>query len=191
MNKKRVGIVVSTLLVLVMSIALLAGCGLDINFRKKVEKKGWKYSESGRSIAALGAEASIESSEKTAAVKKAIEKTKKAAEISKTVDKKDYAIAYFEFDDIGSASKYAKAMKKSIKIRRDKARYEMQKRIKELDNLMLNSSSLVPMSVIEAYNKERNELLAELNDKNNEIIVKQSGKTVSFGTKGSFNALSK
>ena len=40
MNKKRVGIVVSTLLVLVMSIALLAGCGLDINFRKKVEKKG-------------------------------------------------------------------------------------------------------------------------------------------------------
>ncbi len=35
MNKKRVGIVVSTLLVLVMSIALLAGCGLDINFRKK------------------------------------------------------------------------------------------------------------------------------------------------------------
>lgn len=191
MNKKRVGIVVSTLLVLVMSIALLAGCGLDINFRKKVEKKGWKYSESGRSIAALGAEASIESSEKTAAVKKAIEKTKKAAEISKTVDKKDYAIAYFEFDDIGSASKYAKAMKKSIKIRRDKARYEMQKRIKELDNLMLNSSSLVPMSVIEAYNKERNELLAELNDKNNEIIVKQSGKTVSFGTKGSFNAYSK
>lgn len=191
MNKKRVGIVVSTLLVLLMSIALLAGCGLDINFRKKVEKKGWKYSESGRSIAALGAEASIESSEKTAAVKKAIEKTKKAAEISKTVDKKDYAIAYFEFDDIGSASKYAKAMKKSIKIRRDKARYEMQKRIKELDNLMLNSSSLVPMSVIEAYNKERNELLAELNDKNNEIIVKQSGKTVSFGTKGSFNAYSK
>lgn len=191
MNKKRVGIVVSTVLVLVMSIALLAGCGLDINFRKKVEKKGWKYSESGRSIAALGAEASIESSEKTAAVKKAIEKTKKAAEISKTVDKKDYAIAYFEFDDIGSASKYAKAMKKSIKIRRDKARYEMQKRIKELDNLMLNSSSLVPMSVIEAYNKERNELLAELNDKNNEIIVKQSGKTVSFGTKGSFNAYSK
>lgn len=191
MNKKRVGIVVSTLLVLVMSIALLAGCGLDINFRKKVEKKGWKYSESGRSIAALGAEASIESSEKTAAVKKAIEKTKKAAEISKTVDKKDYAIAYFEFDDIGSASKYVKAMKKSIKIRRDKARYEMQKRIKELDNLMLNSSSLVPMSVIEAYNKERNELLAELNDKNNEIIVKQSGKTVSFGTKGSFNAYSK
>ena len=173
MNKKRVGIFVSTLLVLVMSIALLAGCGLDINFRKKVEKKGWKYSESGRSIAALGAEASIESSEKTAAVKKAIEKTKKAAEISKTVDKKDYAIAYFEFDDIGSASKYAKAMKKSIKIRRDKARYEMQKRIKELDNLMLNNSSLVPMSVIEAYNKERNELLAELNDKNNEIIVKQ------------------
>ena len=191
MNKKRVGIFVSTLLVLVMSIALLAGCGLDINFRKKVEKKGWKYSESGRSIAALGAEASIESSEKTAAVKKAIEKTKKAAEISKTVDKKDYAIAYFEFDDIGSASKYAKAMKKSIKIRRDKARYEMQKRIKELDNLMLNNSSLVPMSVIEAYNKERNELLAELNDKNNEIIVKQSGKTVSFGTKGSFNAYSK
>lgn len=191
MNKKRVGIVVSTLLVLLMSIALLAGCGLDINFRKKVEKKGWKYSESGKSIAALGAEASIESSEKTAAVKKAIEKTKKAAEISKTVDKKDYAIAYFEFDDIGSASKYAKAMKKSIKIRRDKARYEMQKRIKELDNLMLNSSSLVPMSVIEAYNKERNELLAELNDKNNEIIVKQSGKTVSFGTKGSFNAYSK
>ena len=191
MNKKRVGIVVSTLLVLVMSIALLSGCGLDINFRKKVEKKGWKYSESGRSIAALGAEASIESSEKTTAVKKAIEKTKKAAEISKTVDKKDYAIAYFEFDDIGSASKYAKAMKKSIKIRRDKARYEMQKRIKELDNLMLNNSSLVPMSVIEAYNKERNELLAELNDKNNEIIVKQSGKTVSFGTKGSFNALSK
>ena len=39
MNKKRVGIVVSTVLVLVMSIALLAGCGLDINFRKKVEKK--------------------------------------------------------------------------------------------------------------------------------------------------------
>ena len=191
MNKKRVGIVVSTLLVLVMSIALLAGCGLDINFRKKVEKKGWKYSESGRSIAALGAEASIESSEKTAAVKKAIEKTKKAAEISKTVDKKDYAIAYFEFDDIGSASKYAKAMKKSIKIRRDKARYEMQKRIKELDNLMLNSSSLVPMSVIEAYNKERNELLAELNDKNNEIIVKKSGKVISVGTKGSFNAYSK
>ena len=191
MNKKKISIVISTLLVLVMSVALLAGCGLDINFRKKVEKKGWKYSESGRSIAALGAEASIESSEKTAAVKKAIEKTKKAAEISKTVDKKDYAIAYFEFDDIGSASKYAKAMKKSIKIRRDKARYEMQKRIKELDNLMLNSSSLVPMSVIEAYNKERNELLAELNDKNNEIIVKQSGKTVSFGTKGSFNAYSK
>ena len=191
MNKKRVGIVVSTLLVLVMSIALLAGCGLDINFRKKVEKKGWKYSESGRSIAALGAEASIESSEKTAAVKKAIEKTKKAAEISKTIDKKTYSIAYFEFDDIGSASKYAKAMKKSIKIRRDKAKYEMQKRIKELDNLMLNSSSLIPMSVIEAYNKERNELMAELNDKNNEIIVKQSGKTVSFGTKGSFNAYSK
>ena len=191
MNKKKISIVISTLLVLVMSVALLAGCGLDINFRKKGEKKGWKYSESGRSIAALGAEASIESSEKTAAVKKAIEKTKKAAEISKTVDKKDYAIAYFEFDDIGSASKYAKAMKKSIKIRRDKARYEMQKRIKELDNLMLNSSSLVPMSVIEAYNKERNELLAELNDKNNEIIVKQSGKTVSFGTKGSFNAYSK
>lgn len=82
-------------------------------------------------------------------------------------------------------------MKKSIKIRRDKARYEMQKRIKELDNLMLNSSSLVPMSVIEAYNKERNELLAELNDKNNEIIVKKSGKVISVGTKGSFNALSK
>ena len=39
MNKKRVGIIVSTLLVLVMSIALLEGCGLDINFRKKVEKK--------------------------------------------------------------------------------------------------------------------------------------------------------
>lgn len=191
MNKKRVGIVVSTLLVLVMSIALLAGCGLDINFRKKVEKKGWKYSESGRSIAALGAEASIESSEKTATVKKAIEKTKKAAEISKTVNKKDYAIAYFEFDDIGSASKYAKAMKKSIKIRRDKARYEMQKRIDQLNDLMLNNSSLVPMSVIEAYNKERNELIAELNDKNNEIIVKRSGKTVSFGTKGSFNAYSK
>jgi len=191
MNKKKISIVISTLLVLVMSVALLAGCGLDINFRKKVEKKGWKYSESGRSIAALGAEASIESSEKTAAVKKAIEKTKKAAEISKTIDKKTYSIAYFEFDDIGSASKYAKAMKKSIKIRRDKAKYEMQKRIKELDNLMLNSSSLIPMSVIEAYNKERNELMAELNDKNNEIIVKQSGKTVSFGTKGSFNAYSK
>lgn len=191
MNKKKISIVISTLLVLVMSVALLAGCGLDINFRKKVEKKGWKYSESGRSIAALGAEASIESSEKTAAVKKAIEKTKKAAEISKTVNKKDYAIAYFEFDDIGSASKYAKALKKSAKNRRDKARYEMQKRIDQLNNLMLNNSSLVPMSVIEAYNKERNELMAELNDKNNEIIVKQSGKTVSFGTKGSFNAYSK
>ena len=191
MNKKKISIVISTLLVLVMSVALLAGCGLDINFRKKVEKKGWKYSESGRSIATLGAEASIESSEKTAAVKKAIEKTKKAAEISKTINKKTYSIAYFEFDDIGSASKYAKAMKKSIKIKRDKARYEMEKRIKELDNLMLNSSSLIPMSVIETYNKERNELMAELNDKNNEIIVKQSGKTVSFGTKGSFNAYSK
>ena len=82
-------------------------------------------------------------------------------------------------------------MKKSIKIRRDKARYEMQKRIDQLNDLMLNNSSLVPMSVIEAYNKERNELIAELNDKNNEIIVKRSGKTVSFGTKGSFNAYSK
>lgn len=191
MNKKKISIVISTLLVLVMSVALLAGCGLDINFRKKVEKKGWYYYESGRSIAALRAEASIESSEKTAAVKKAIEKTKKAAGISKTVNKKDYVIAYFEFDDIGSASKYAKALKKSAKIRRDKARYEMQKRIDQLNNLMLNNSSLVPMSVIEAYNKERNELMAELNDKNNEIIVKQSGKTVSFGTKGSFNAYSK
>lgn len=191
MNKKRVGIVVSTLLVLVMSIALLAGCGLDINFRKKVEKKGWKYSESGRSIAALGSEALIESSERSASVKKAIEKTKKVATIAKTVGEKSYQITYFEFDDMGAASKYAKALKKSIKIRRDKAKYEMQKRIKELDNLMLNNSSLVPISVIEAYNKERNELMAELNDKNNEIIVKQSGKTISFGTKGSFNAYSK
>ena len=67
----------------------------------------------------------------------------------------------------------------------------MQKRIDQLNNLMLNNSSLVPMSVIEAYNKERNELMAELKDKNNEIIVKQSGKTVSFGTKGSFDAYSK
>lgn len=40
MNKKKISIVISTLLVLVMSVALLAGCGLDINFRKKVEKKG-------------------------------------------------------------------------------------------------------------------------------------------------------
>ena len=35
MNKKKISIVISTLLVLVMSVALLAGCGLDINFRKK------------------------------------------------------------------------------------------------------------------------------------------------------------
>lgn len=189
MNKKRVGIVVSTLLVLVMSIALLAGCGLDINFRKKVEKKGWKYSESGRSIAALGAEASIESSERSASVKKAIEKTKKVATISKTAGEKSYQITYFEFDDMGAASKYAKALKKSIKIRRDKVRYETQKRIDELNHLMLNGA--LPMPIIEKYNKERNELMAELKDKNNEIIVKKSGKVISVGTKGSFNALSK
>ena len=94
MNKKRVGIVVSTLLVLVMSIALLAGCGLDINFRKKVEKKNWEYSESGRTLATIGSEALIESSERSATVKKAIEKTKKVATITKTVGEKSYQITY-------------------------------------------------------------------------------------------------
>ena len=189
MNKKRVGIVVSTLLVLVMSIALLVGCGLDINFRKKVEKKNWEYSESGRTLATIGSEALIESSERSATVKKAIEKTKKVATITKTVGEKSYQITYFEFDDMGAASKYAKALKKSIKIRRDKVRYETQKRIDELNHLMLNGA--LPMPIIEKYNKERNELMAELKDKNNEIIVKKSGKVISVGTKGSFNALSK
>ena len=54
---------------------------------------------------------------------------------------------------------------------------------------MLNGA--LPMAVIEKYNKERNELMAELKDKNNEIIVKKSGKVISVGTKGSFNALNK
>ncbi len=111
------------------------------------------------------------------------------ATITKTVGEKSYQITYFEFDDMGAASKYAKALKKSIKIRRDKVRYETQKRIDELNHLMLNGA--LPMPIIEKYNKERNELMAELKDKNNEIIVKKSGKVISVGTKGSFNALSK
>ena len=38
MNKKRVGILVSTLLVLIMAFSLLAGCGLE-SFKKKVKNK--------------------------------------------------------------------------------------------------------------------------------------------------------
>ena len=50
MNKKRIGILVSTLLVLIMAFSLLAGCGLE-SFKKEVKKRGWEYEEYGREVA--------------------------------------------------------------------------------------------------------------------------------------------
>ena len=33
-----------------MAFALLAGCGVDVNFRKKIEKNGWEYEEETRGV---------------------------------------------------------------------------------------------------------------------------------------------
>lgn len=188
MNKKRASIIVSTLLVLVLSFSLLAGCGLDLNFRKKTEKKGWTYTESGRSLAQAEASTALESKDRTAKVEKAIKKVKAAANIAKTVDLKVYAIAYIEFDDLSSANTYFSALKKSTKERQEKAKYEAEKRIAELDKLIKEAGQ---HGVSEQIFKERDRLANEINDKNNQVIVKKSGKVVSFGTKASFNEYSK
>lgn len=188
MNKKKVSIIVSTLLVLVLSFSLLAGCGLGVNFRKKTEKKGWTYTDSGRSLAQIEASTALESKYTNAKVEKAIKKAKSAANITKTVDLKVYAIAYIEFDDISSANTYFSALKKSTKEKQEKAKYEAEKRIAELDKLIKDAGQL---GVPEQIFKERDRLANEINDKNNQVIVKKSGKVVSVGTKASFNEYSK
>ncbi len=171
-----------------MLFSLLAGCGLDLNFRKKTEKKGWAYTESGRSLAQAEASTALESKDRTAKVEKAIKKVKAAANIAKTVDLKVYAIAYIEFDDLSSANTYFSALKKSTKERQEKAKYEAEKRIAELDKLIKEAGQL---GVSEQIFKERDRLANEINDKNNQVIVKKSGKVVSVGTKASFDEYSK
>lgn len=114
MNKKRVGILVSTLLVLIMAFSLLAGCGLE-SFKKKVKKQGWEYEEYGRVTAMAEASVLIANKEKTTKVEKAIQGASKVIAISKQEGLKTYSIHYFIFDKSSSAKAYYKALNKTLK----------------------------------------------------------------------------
>lgn len=48
MNRKRISVLFTTLIILVITMAMMAGCGLDLKFRKKVEGRGWSYTEMSR-----------------------------------------------------------------------------------------------------------------------------------------------
>lgn len=191
MNKKRISTIVATLVVLVMTFSLLVGCGLDTNFRKKVEKKGWTYSEYGREGAREYAGSILSSKYVTQKVKKAIDKAKAFAVTEKTYKgsiatlgkNEEFEIVYLEFDDLGSANTYYKALKESLDEEHKGSEYDKRKELKKLDEQISKATSDTEITVL---NQQRKKLLEDLNDHDDEVKVKKSGKILYIGTESSF-----
>lgn len=136
MNKRKISIIVATLVVLVMAFGLLAGCGLDAKFRRKVEKDGWTYEEVDRGIARGFASEFINfdednnvpsEGEKTTRktknnkkVAEALDKIKNTALITKKEGSAEYEVFYFEFEDTKSAKVYISELQKNLRKQKGK-----------------------------------------------------------------------
>jgi len=206
MNKKRISIVVATLVVLVMAFALLAGCGVDVNFRKKIEKKGWEYEEETRGVGKF--DEILESDARGMAAKflggkyvsksinDSLKNVRLVASMTKIVGEgekaKSYAVNKIEFDNPTAALTYYSALKKSLKEGREKNIYSIERDITEIEKKM-----------VKAYGDERFDLQSQLGKKQKEykeikdsknpkrIVAKKLGNVVTVGSAESIKELEK
>lgn len=206
MNKKRISIVVATLVVLVMAFALLVGCGVDVNFRKKIEKKGWEYDEQTRGVGKF--EEILESDARGAAanllggkyVSKSINDSLKnvrlVALMSKSVGegekKKVYAVHKIEFDNPTAALTYYSALKKSLKEGREKNIYSIERDITEIEKKIANVSSAERSELLSQLVKKEEEHKKIKDSKNPQrIVAKKLGNVVTVGSAESIKELEK
>lgn len=218
MNRKRISVLFTTLTVLVILMAMMAGCGLDLNFRKKVEKRGWSYMEQSRlygektedpskldpalmsALMALEGFGDIDGTNEDEegatygkyvdkSTYKAIKKMRLMAIMEKTSNDTSYQVLRFEFDDAISALKYYNVAKKSLKETTALKQYLIEQELKSINESIAKAKTPEKRKQLrEDYFKVSREH-QDLKTKSKQMGAKLSGKVVTIGSNESIEEL--
>lgn len=216
MNRRRISILFTTFIVLVISMAMMAGCGLDLKFRKKVEKRGWSYMEQSRLYGEKTEDPSTLDEALMSALRaldgnmdepneyeegvtygkyvdkstyKAIKKMRLMAILEKTSNDTSYQVLRFEFDDAIAALKYYNVAKKSLKEKTALKQYLIEQELKSINESIAKAKTPEKEKQLrEEYFKVSREH-EDLKTKSKQMGAKLSGKVVTIGSNESIEEL--